>query len=402
MLSTRSTILIALLILVLATWLIARASRAQLAQPSGLQTPERTELPAEPVEVPLRFVEHLAIVDVRVNGQGPLAFGLDTGGQGTARADDGLVEKLGLEVVGQVMGQDGSGSRGTPMEVVRIDSIAIGDARFSGLAAPSRDYGGRLPGELGRLEGILGFHLFADVLLTIDPAAERLRLERGELPAVDGRDILQLLDDTRGPKIVIAVGEASIEAVLDSRMMGGLQLPAEAAQPFLASQPVVVGRGRTVAGEFELKEAKLSSTVSIGRHQLPEPRVLLVDRPGAAVLGSTVLRHFALTFDQRNRRVRFSRQGEGPIEHAPRYRAGIAFGRRSGLEGLLVARVLAGGAGEKAGLRQGDVVVAISGRPASEMADRIRTLLSSPDPVRLTVERAGEELEVEVVPQRAD
>lgn len=66
----------------------------------------------------------------------------------------------------------------------------------------------------------------------------------------------------------------------------------------------------------------------------------------------------------------------------------------------VLARVLPGSPAERAGLKAGDRIVAIEGRPVRDWQEVVEAVQSSPGrPLRLLVERRGEQFEVEVVPE---
>jgi serine protease Do len=80
-------------------------------------------------------------------------------------------------------------------------------------------------------------------------------------------------------------------------------------------------------------------------------------------------------------------------------RAARQLRRAVGLEerdGLLVRDLEDGGAGARAGLRVGDLIVAAGGRAVTRAEDLHAALDSGPDPLVLTVVRGAEELEVTV------
>lgn len=305
------SLLIIPVVIVLLWWLTHARARAQMAAFS--RGPEQTELPSSRVEVPLHFPADLPAVEVMVDGQGPFLFAIDTGAQGTGWADVTLVEKLGLEVTGRVQAGDGSGRRGAFMDVVRIESLSFGGATFKGLNAPSRDFNQRLPEGTEAIDGMLGFHSFADCLVTFDYPAKQLRIERGELPPADGEEILDLIAGDTMPAIDIEVGGTRLTSHIDSRHMGTLMVPGRVAKKLeLGAEPVVVGRARTVVGEFEIKKASLAGSLKIGRHRIPEPNVAFAKIFPRANIGARVLEQFVITFDQKNRRVRFLRPTDQP------------------------------------------------------------------------------------------
>lgn len=284
-----------------------------------LAAPRATTLPREGVGVPMLRSGHLPAVHVMLNGQGPYLFAIDTGGAGTARLDAALAERLGLARIGEVQGGDPSGRNARTMPVVAFDSLAIGAARFEGLQAAVRDMS-ELPGG-EKVDGILGFGLFADCLLTLDYPGNTVRLARGELPPADGREVLAFTRDRGVPTVKVTVAGRAMDAHVDSGFMGGISLPdAEAERIPLAEPPKVVGRARTLGNTFEVKAAPLDGTVAIGSIVLERPMVEFQPVFPMANVGARILRDLAVTFDQRNNRMRVakpSRGSEGEIEAGP-------------------------------------------------------------------------------------
>lgn len=388
------------LVLLTATLALGQSPKPDLAGPTAYTTgPEKTTLPGEPVIAPMFRWGHSPAVRVEVNGLSRFRFAIDTAGQGLARADTSLVENLGLEIVGQVRASDGTGRGSRPMDLVAIDSISLGGATFTGIEAGARDYNNR-PDIAKRIDGILGVHLFHDCLLTLDFPGKRVIVEDGALPAPDGTMILPLSPDSVVPSIDLEIGDETLQAHIDSGSAGGLTLPARFAKTLeLKSEPVEVGRARTVSGEYVIREATLAGSVFIGRHELREPRVTFIDGFETANIGNQILEHFALTLDLRSERVRFAREASGPLVSQPRYRIGVMFAPDQG--GLRVADLVAGGAGEVAGLRKEDLIVALDGTRVAEIErQRLRTMFSSPEPIEVTIERGGETLRVTLTPVR--
>lgn len=258
----------------------------------------------KPVEVPMKFRDGMPAIDVMVNGQGPFLFAIDTAGQGDARADTALVERLGLRKVGEARAGDSSGRNARTLDIVRIDSIGIGDLEFRDLDAPTRSYNGRSP---VKIDGILGFGLFKDHLLTLDYTAKKVRIEEGSLPEANSRDIVDFEDPRGIPVIEVFVGDRGVKAQIDSgNSVGGFTLPTAIVESSrLASEPRVVGTAQTVANTFEVKQARLEDSIRLGGFEYREPTVVY-PAPSDANIGAAVLRDFSLTFDQRNKRVKLA------------------------------------------------------------------------------------------------
>ena|SRR5690242_7290089 len=106
------------------------------------------------------------------------------------------------------------------------------------------------------IDGILGFGLFADYLLTLDFPGKRVRIDNGQLPAADDKTILNF-ESARGvPVVEISVGDTKIKAHLDTgNTVGQFMLPTPLAekQEFV-TPPVTVGKARTVSSEIDIKK----------------------------------------------------------------------------------------------------------------------------------------------------
>jgi len=248
---------------------------------------------------------HMPAVHVMLNGQGPFLFAIDSGGAGTARLDAAIAERLGLQKVGEVRSGDPSGRNARTLPLVAIDSLQVGGARFEGIQAAVRDMG-EMPGE--KVDGILGFGLFASCLLTLDYPANVVRMARGELPPANGRDVIAFTREQGIPTARITVAGREMDAHVDAGFMGGVSLPeAEAARLPLASPPKVVGRARTVSNTFEIKAAPLDGSFGIAGIVIERPTVEFQPVFPMANVGARVLRDLVVTFDQKNSRMRITK-----------------------------------------------------------------------------------------------
>jgi hypothetical protein len=106
------------------------------------------------------------------------------------------------------------------------------------------------------------------------------------------------------PVVDLAVGSETVPAVIDSRG-AGLALPGSMASRLkISGEPVVIGRGRTISGEFEIRGVELAEDVLLGGYRFQRPFVALHPQFPVGNVGGIVLRSFVLTFDQRNKLLR--------------------------------------------------------------------------------------------------
>lgn len=260
-----------------------------------------------PIEIPMQTDGGMPTIELMVNGQGPFLFGIDTGAQGAARIDSSLVEKLKLKPSGQVQATDGSGRNPQTVETYQLDFVAIGDLRFTGVSAGSRNFKNS-PRPL-KVDGILGLSLFSEYLVTMDFPAKRLRIARGELPKADGAEVLNYKNERGVPLAELNVGNTKIDAHLDSgNMIGEFVLPTAFVEKLTqASEPKVVGRARSASGAMEIKQVQIKEMVRLGRHEFPEATITFPALGDIGNIGVKILRQFAITFDQQHQRVRLAR-----------------------------------------------------------------------------------------------
>src|SRR5438309_6709368 len=256
---------------------------------------------------PMKFRGLMPVIEVKLNGQGPFAFTIDTGAGMQADIDTSVATQLKLQPNGKVLNGDPSGENDREVDTARIDSIAFGGAEFRNVTAVIRPQ--RITRDYPDVDGILGFALFTDYLLTLDYPAMEVRLARGALPAANGSDILNFEIENRIPVIEVAIGKIRVRAHIDSgNFVAGFILPEELVEQLqLLSQPVTVGRARSVSNQIEIKQAQLRDTIRIGRFDFPQPAITFPALSETNV-GFKVLRDFALTFDQKNRRMKLDRK----------------------------------------------------------------------------------------------
>lgn len=263
--------------------------------------------PKMPIEIPMKTDGGMPTIELKVNGKGPFVFGIDTGAQGGARIDSSLMEKLALKPSGQVQATDGSGRNPQMAEMVKLDSVEIGNLRLTDVTAGSRNYRNS-PRPLN-VDGILGLSVFSDYLVTLDYPAKVLRIDRGELPKADGAEILDYKSKGGIPLLELSVGGTKIDAHLDSgNMIGAFVLPTAFAEKLTrASEPVVVGRARSASGDMEIKQVQVKDVIRLGRHEFAEPTITYPALSDIGNVGARTLSQFVITFDQQHERIRLTR-----------------------------------------------------------------------------------------------
>lgn len=259
------------------------------------------------IDLPMQFRGSMPVIEVDVNGKGKFLFAIDTGAQGMARADSSLVQRLQLQPISEGLAGDGTGRNNRKVDIVQFEIIAIGSLQFRKIQALTRNYN-NVPNYL-KIDGILGFELFSNHLLTLDFPNKRVRIETGELPKPDGKEILSFENPLGMPLIELSISGMKLVAGIDSGNSESINFPLALANILPhASVPKVVGRGRTVSNEFEIKEVRLKNMLRMGSNEFFEPTITYDESSDEIFLGGKMLHQFSITFDQKNQRVRFIRQ----------------------------------------------------------------------------------------------
>jgi predicted aspartyl protease len=246
---------------------------------------------------------------VSINGQGPFRFVIDTGTGAEAIITSQLAEKLAIPHSGRLRLTDPSGKGSQIMPTVVIDSLQVAGVEFTGVKAAVHS----LSDTEGACQGLLGFKLFRDYLLTLDYPDRRMSLSSGELVPDNEQLVLPFRMPDDIPIVSLAIGTKRIDTLIDSGGTG-LSLPEGfAAQLQFLSDPVVFSNSHSLSTRFQVKSAKLAADVHLGAYTFERPFVELNPAFPLANFGGCTMKDFSLTFDQKHLLIRFA--GSRPVIH---------------------------------------------------------------------------------------
>ena len=308
--------------------------------------------------------EHVA-VEGTVNGQ-PLRLILDTGA-GTNVLTPEAAKRLGLTLTNASFQVKGAGNELMTVKQAKIPEVRFGTARLKNLSAVVV----ALPAAL-ECDGLLGFDLFNRFVTTLDYASKTVTFSPpGTRP---GGTPVPLRINNSLPEI-----EASIDGIrgwfrLDTGAGDALTLFA----PFVEKNKLrekypnrietIVGRG--VGGLLKGDMTRMES-FTLGGYTIEKLPVDLSRQTGGAFfdesvagnVGSTLLKRFVVTFDYSGNRLFLTR---GPLFRAPfeLNRSGLSLDFEGGK--VSVVAVIPKSPGDEVGLKEGDMVTALDGRPIAE------------------------------------
>jgi hypothetical protein len=275
---------------------------------------------------PLELTHGKPFVSVMVNGKGPFRFVIDTGTGASAFVTAELADVLHLPVTGQVHLSDPSKQGGQRVPVVKIRSLEVAGVVFTDVSAARH----ALSTVDGNCDGLLGFQLFRDYLLTLDYPNRRMTLAYGALAQDGGLSVLPFRMPDGIPIVPLRVGALQIDAQIDSGGTG-LSLPEWLVSRLkFDSNPETFGSGQSLSTRFELKSARLAADVQLGSYTFARPFVEINPAFPLANFGSSAMQDFAFTFDQREALVRFESRSQilhlaatptaVQLERAPQYK----------------------------------------------------------------------------------
>jgi len=260
--------------------------------------------PAAPMKpaafsAPLELIHDKPFVSVMVNGRGPYRFLIDTGTGAQALVTPELAQELSLPAVGHARLKDPSGIGEQRSETAWIESLNIAGAEFSEIEAVVHNLYGDV-----NCQGVLGFTLFEDYLLTLDFPGHRILLAPGALDRNASGSVLPFRMPDGVPIVHLQIDEQQFEAQLDSGGTG-LSVPEKDSRELKFQEtPVDFANGESVSTKFQIKAARLESDVRLGRYTFKQAFIEINSAFPLVNIGSTPLQHFVVTFDQVNDLVR--------------------------------------------------------------------------------------------------
>jgi hypothetical protein len=327
------------------------AARAAEFSPPATRNDVRMARGARSTTVPIRIERHKILVDVMLNGRGPFPFVLDTGGHFILTT--ATVRKLGLTVLAPGF--------------VRVRELRIGDAIVRDNLAHRTSYSlARVErGPLPPKAGWLGIELFARFAAIIDPDARTLTLRPLREPAARYAGVrVPFTFDEDAPLVACRIDRVPGDCMIDTGNAGATIVEGHWAHAVGLSRRFA--RGLDAGGGVRLARA----AVDIGAVHLPREIVAAYPPAArgsesttveAAILSETLHERYVTAIDYRQGAMWFA-----PARHRtplPFSRTGLQLRRRT--DGAFdVAFVFARSPAAAAGVRAGDRIVAIDGKPA--------------------------------------
>lgn len=376
-------------LLILGTACIPRGPGVDAAQSS---TPPEGDFA---VELPLERA-HWLIAEATIAGR-TVHLVVDTGAANSLLSPE-LARTLGLPEVGTVPVIDFEGRR-RRLPVV-TGALTLGGAEFRDVGFIVRDTAELAAAACRPIDGLLGQNLLFQTAYEIDTAGGRLRLASGagQLPPREGGQQLRL-----APPSYLAHLRAPAHGLMPRFMTidTGSPFALTAESEVMAALPIadsvrVTTRMSGLHGKSRLREETLFAWPDVAVDGLDLRGVDARGGRGSTTIGLKVLASFVVRVDPRRSTLQLW-PTEVPL---PRGHSMLGVGFDVAGESWPVTRVVPRSPAERAGIKVGDVVLAVDGAALADMSAQDRCVLgrdySARPQIRLTLGPAGQRREVEL------
>ena len=357
--------------------------------------------------IPIRIINNHIYGEAKVNGKGPFVFIFDTGGSDLVTPP--LAWQLGLKPEGNLAGT-GAGESVMETGFVNGQELSVGNATLKNqqfLVMPL-DKLGDIEGM--PLPGMVGYEAFRRFVTRIDYGAATLTLiDPAKFDPKDAGTPVKFTFNGHIPEVPGTIEGIPAKFDIDTGARSELTItkPFAKANALRASHPKGVdavdgwGTGGPSTGyvtrirDVTIGEVKIGPVVGTLADQ---SKGAFAGADYSANVGGGILKRFVVTFDY-GKQVMYLKPLPGPVADTGSFdRAGLWL-NRSGI-GLRVASITKGAPANQAGLKEGDLVIAVDGRAASEivLADLRQRLRNNPPGtvVIFTVKRGSAHIDVKV------
>jgi PDZ domain/Aspartyl protease len=321
------------------------------------------------------------LVQARVNGSGPYTFALDSAGGSGFIVDARLARSLGLVLEGKALSSGAGGNR-IPVSFAKNVVLDLSGVVLRPPTAAVIDLASLEPLSGRAVAGIVGYGLFARYVVKIDYAARQVDLYPLDAYRYSGNGTSVPLSTNKEHFSVAARVRLPGRAPINGRFMVDTGAPMTTiafSRPFVERFGLLPGgKGRIVDRSFAglggetIQVLGRSSELDLGSLKIRNATVAFSEDANGTlasseidgIIGGELLRRFTVIFDPARGRLILEPNVHfrEPYEHNMTGIAVRAEGRRGE---RTIHSVIEGSPAEEAGLKAGDELEAIDGRPAA-------------------------------------
>jgi len=355
---------------------------------------------------PFKLLNNHIYADVSVNGK-PFQFIFDTGG--TNLVTPPTAQVLGLKSEGQ-MQANGAGSGHMDAGLTKVSSVQLGQATIKDQVFVVLPLDAMSNVEGVDEQGMIGFETFRRFVTRVDYGAHTLTLiDPKSFDPKDSGTPVPFAFNGNTIEIQASYNGHSGNFTVDTGSRASLTVNG----PFAAKNNLATGAGKSVeavtgwgVGGPSRSLALRGNTLQIGSNTISDPVVeISTDKGGAFTdaslagnIGAGILKRYVVTLDYEHSTL-YLKPVSGAVADLDTFdRAGMWFNQSA--DGYAVVDVTKGAPAESAGLKVGDAIVAVDGKPATAIpVYEMRTRLRDATPgttVTFTVKNGGATKDVKV------
>lgn len=357
--------------------------------------------------VPFQLLNNHIYLEVKLDGKGPFRLLCDTGGSNIVTPE--LAKAIGLKTEGTLQGR-GVGEKSEDVGLTKVQGIEIGDVTLRNQVFAVFPLGQFSNAEGVGVSGLVGYEVFKRFVVKVDYERSTLTLTlpsafqdqgsgtivpfifKGHIPQVDGE-----IDGIAGKFDIDTGSRASLDLLAPFVEKNNLKAR------YAPKIEAVTGWGVGGASRSQITRARM---LKLGGVTVESPVTeLSLQKQGAFTdpyvagnVGAGVLKRFNLTFDYTHQQIIFEKNANYAKPDVFD-RAGMWTNQEG--DAFVVLDVVAEGPAERAGLKPGDKILAIDGKPPKELslpAARVKFKNDAPGTrIRLNVESGGQKREAVLV-----
>ncbi|MBV9989729.1 MAG: aspartyl protease family protein [Alphaproteobacteria bacterium] len=323
--------------------------------------------------LPFELINNHIYARVAVNGK-PFTFIFDSGGVNVVTPP--TAQALGLESVGHMQG-NGGGSGHMDFGLTKVRALTIGQATIAEQVVPVAPLNDLAPAEGLTCDGMVGFETFRRFVTVVDYGARTLTfIDPAKFDAKGAGTPVPF--EFYGNTLIVQASYAGHKGgfIVDT----GARMSLTLNTPFVKANGLSAGSAKSVGGvtgwgiggptrSVVLRGAPLTLGAFTIEHPVAE---LSTDTAGsnsdaalAGNIGAGVLKRYVVTLDYPHQLI-YLKPIAGPIADLDTFdRAGVWLNLDP--SGFKVIDAMSGAPAEAAGLKAGDVVTAVDGRPAGSL-----------------------------------
>jgi len=368
---------------------------------SGHRGPATTHVTPQPVRLPARLISNFFLVESRQVDGKTYRFMIDTGSSVTLVSPtvaESLKQKEKRGTPPRTLPVRGANGREVELPAITLRQLRLSEASFERVPAIVYDFSD-LSSHLGLvIDGVIGYPLFRDTLLTLDyPAAQ---LEIADNPVISPPPVRQAHTSVIAynreqptPLIPVQMASESFFALIDSGSDGGLALNPAGLHPRFVHGPRVGMIVSSLHGDNHQLVGRLEQDITIGNLLVEKPVVDLTEHLSS--LGGELLGNFRLTFDQQRHTVTIVGKSGEKVQMVGRRSTGLSFRRFENYWRLLA--VVPDTPNSALAVQPGDLCVRINGELVEKWTfERYAELVKTQPKITYTFLSGAHETDLEV------